>query len=93
MYKKFSMVLAAGAAFILVGCGGETPLDAAEATARFAECLDRNEVVYENLEVELDADGTVGTISVGILSEGEVAYEPAIRLACTEEVELLAADG
>src|SRR5690606_6329833 len=93
VHKKFSMVLAAGAAFILVGCGGETPLDAAEATARFGECLDRNGVSYEDLEVEMDGDGTVGTISVGILSEGDVAYEPAIRLACTEEVETLATDG
>lgn len=87
------MALAAGAAFMLVGCGGESPLDAAEATATFGECLDRNEVVYEDLEVELDADGKVETLAVAILSEGDVAYEPAIRLACTEEVEALVADG
>lgn len=93
MHKKFSMVLAAGAALLLVGCSGETPLDSAEATARFGECLDRNGVVYEDLEVELDADGTGWTISAGILSEGDVAYEPAIRLACTEELEALVTGG
>lgn len=83
----------AGATFMLVSCGGNSPLDAAEASARFGECLDRNGVTYQNLVVELDTDGTVGTISVTILSEGDVAYEPAIRLACTEELELLAANG
>jgi hypothetical protein len=29
----------------------------------------------------------VGSISAAIVSEGEVAYEPTVRLACTEEVE------
>lgn len=37
--------------------------------------------------VTMDGD-TVGEISVAILSEGDVAYEPALREACTEEVEL-----
>lgn len=92
MHKKLTMVLAAAAALMLVGCGDEPALDAAEATAKFGECLDRNEVVYEGLEVELDADGSLASLAVQILSEGEVAYEPAVRLACTEEVEALAAD-
>ena len=92
MHKKLSMAMAAGAVVILAGCSGETPLDAAEVTARFGECLDRNEVVYEGLELELDADGKIETLAVKILSEREAGYEPAVRLACTEEVEALAAD-
>jgi hypothetical protein len=43
------------------------------------------------VNVELDDDGTVRTIALGILSEGDVAYEPTVRLACTEEVEAVLA--
>lgn len=91
MQKKLSTVLAAGAVVMMVGCG-EPAFDAAEATAKFGECLERNEVVYEDLDVELGTDGTLETLGVKILSEGDVAYEPVIRLACTAEVENLAAD-
>lgn len=90
LYTKFSTVLAAGAALLLVGCGGP-PLDAAEATASFVESLERNRVVAETVEVELDDDGKVETLAVVILSEDDVAYEPAVRLACTEDVEAVAA--
>lgn len=68
-------------------CAGSPPPDAAQATARFASCLERSGVVAEDVAVELDDDGTVRTISLVVLSEGDVAYEPTIRLACTEEVE------
>ena len=62
--------------------------DSRRATEVFAECLERNGVEVRDLEVTLDADGLVGSISATIISEGDVSYEPTIRLACTEEVEL-----
>jgi hypothetical protein len=42
----------------------------------------------DDLEVTLNADGSVGDISATIVSEGDVPYEPTIRMACTQEVEL-----
>lgn len=71
-------------------CSGAPTPDSAQATAQFAECLERNGVVAEDVEVELDDDGTVRTIALGVLSEGEVAYEPIVRLACTQEIEAVA---
>jgi hypothetical protein len=58
-----------------------------EATARFVDCLERNGIEADGVSVTLDADGGVATIEAQIVSEGDVAYEPAIRLACTAEVE------
>jgi hypothetical protein len=72
-------------------CSGAPSPDPARATATFAECLERNGVVAEDVNVELNDDGTVRTIALGILSEGDVAYEPTVRLACTEEVEAVLA--
>lgn len=74
--------IAALAAFI-VGC---QVLDTDEASKIFADCLERNGIEAEDVVVTMDGD-TVGEISVVILSEGAVAYEPALREACTEEVE------
>jgi hypothetical protein len=54
----------------------------------FADCLQRNGVAVQDLEVTLEADGSVGNISATIVSEGDVPYEPTVRLACTQEVEL-----
>lgn len=68
-------------------CAGSPPPDEAAATARFAECLERHGIVADGVEVDLNDDGTVGTIALGILSEGDVPYEPVVRLACTQEVE------
>ena len=68
----------------VVGCRG---LDSDEASKIFADCLERSGVEAEDVVVTMDGD-TVGEISVMILSEGDVAYEPALREACTEEVEL-----
>ncbi len=65
-----------------------TAPDDDEATSTFADCLERNGVEAESVEVTLNSDGSVASISANILSEGDVAYEPIIRLACTEEVEL-----
>jgi len=71
---------------VLASCSGAQ--DSERATEIFAECLERNGVDVQDLEVTLDADGSVGGISATILSEGDVSYEPTVRLACTEEVEL-----
>lgn len=68
----------------LVACQG---LDSEEASRIFADCLQRNGVEAEDLVVTMDGD-TVAEISLLILSEGNVAYEPALREACTDEVEL-----
>lgn len=70
---------------VLTSCSSTPDSDAA--TETFAACLERNGVVAEDLEVTLNADGSVGSISATIVSEGDVPYEPSIRLACTEEVE------
>jgi hypothetical protein len=73
-------VLAVG----LVACEGG--LDSDEASAIFADCLERNGIEAQNVEVTI-SDGTVEDISLGILSEGEIPYEPVVRLQCTDEVE------
>ena len=75
------------AASVLVTAACSSTPDSEEATEIFAECLQRNGVVVDALEVTLDVDGSVSDISVTILSEDDVAYEPVVRLACTEEVE------
>jgi len=72
--------------FVLASCA-DVP-DSGRATEVFADCLERNGVEVQDLEVTLDADGSVGSISATIISEREVAYEPTVRMACTEEVEL-----
>jgi hypothetical protein len=71
---------------VLASCS-DVP-DSGRATEIFAECLERNGVEVQDLEVSLNADGSVGSISATILSEGEEPYEPTVRMACTEEVEL-----
>ncbi len=65
-----------------------SPPDSDRATRVFADCLERNGVEADSIELTLNSDGSVASVSVIILSEGEVAYEPTIRLACAEEVEL-----
>jgi hypothetical protein len=67
----------------LVSCRS---LDSDEASTIFASCLDRNGVQAEDVVVTMDGD-SVSEISLMILSEGDVAYEPTLRLSCTEEVE------
>ena len=52
-------------------------------SAIFVDCLKRNGVVAQDVEVTLDADSSVA--SIGARQEGDVAYEPSVRLACTEE--------
>jgi hypothetical protein len=83
--SKFTVLL-----FVLAfasGCAGSPPPDEAAATARFAECVERHGIVADSVEVEINDDGTVGSIALGILSEGDIPYEPVVRLACTQEVE------
>jgi hypothetical protein len=36
---------------------------------------------------DLEVGGTIETLSLVIVGEGDVAYVPALRLACTAEVE------
>lgn len=72
---------------LVLGSCSETP-DSGTATETFAACLERNGVDVEDLEVSLNADGSIAGIAATILSEGDVPYEPTVRLACTEEVEL-----
>lgn len=72
-------------AFFVTSCS-KTP-DSQRATEIFADCLQRNGVEAQNLQVTVDADGSVGGISLTIVSEGDVPYEPTVRLACTQEVE------
>ena len=67
-------------------CGGSV-LDDDEATAAFVQCLERNGVEARDVRVTLDSDGTVSGIEAVIISETGAAYEPAVRLACTQEVE------
>jgi hypothetical protein len=71
--------------FLLGACQSVPNSD--EASATFADCLQRNGITVENATVSMGSDGTIEGISVVILSEGDVAYEPTVRLACTEEVE------
>ena len=73
--------------FLALASCSEVP-DSQRATEIFADCLERNSVEVQDVEVTLNEDGSVGTISATIVSEGDVAYEPTIRMACTEEVEL-----
>ena len=73
-------------ALVLASCS-EVP-DSQRATEIFADCLQRNGVEVQDLEVTLNADRSVGSISATVVSEGDVPYEPTIRIACTEEVEL-----
>lgn len=71
---------------VFVASCSRTP-DSQRATEIFADCLQRNGVEAQNLQVTVDADGSVGGISLTIVSEGDTPYEPAVRLACTQEVE------
>ncbi len=57
------------------------------AVTLFQDCFSRNHVQAENVKVEVSADGHVRTLSAQIVGEGDVAFEPQVRLACTQEVE------
>ena len=76
-----------GAAAILILAACELAPDASSATTTFVECLERNEIVAEDVNVTLADDGSVEGVEAVIVDEGEAAYEPAVRLACIEEVE------
>ncbi|MGA7272970.1 MAG: hypothetical protein WB239_18000 [Acidimicrobiia bacterium] len=78
------------------GCSsGPTPdLEAlsARAVTLFQDCFARNDVQAENVKVDVSADGHVRTLSAQIVAEGDVPFEPQVRLACTQEVEARLAD-
>lgn len=80
------MSLVVCSVLVLASCS-DVP-DSGRATEIFADCLERNDVEVQDLEVTLNADGSVGSISATIMNEGAVPYEPAVRMACTEDVEL-----
>ena len=71
------------AALVLAGCQN-APQDVA---ADFEECLTSHGVVAQNVEATLASDGTVGSLTLVILIEDGMPYEPVLRLACTAEVE------
>lgn len=84
MFTKLrSIMVLMALVFALVSCQG---LDSDQATAIFADCLRRNGVEAQDVVVTMSGDSVEG-ISVVIISEGNVPYEPALREACTEEVE------
>lgn len=56
------------------------------ATAVFRGCLERHGVVAEDVAVAMRG-GSIEGISLRILGEGDLPYEPNVRLACSEEVE------
>ena len=71
---------------LLVGACQSAP-SSDEATATFADCLQRNGITAEDVAVTMGSDGVIEGIAAVIISEGDVAYEPTLREACTEEVE------
>lgn len=75
-----------GSILVLASCS-DVP-DSGRATEVFADCLEQNGVEVQDLEVTLNTDGSVRSISATIISEGEVGYEPTVRMACTQEVKL-----
>lgn len=70
---------------LLASCA--TAPDDAEATRIFSDCLTRNGIDAESVEVTMGTEGYVEGISLVINGEGSVAYEPTVRLLCTHEVE------
>lgn len=74
-------------ALVTVAACGDARLNDDEATAIFVECLERNGVEARDVRVTLNDDGTVGTIEALIVSEANAEYQPAVQLACTQEVE------
>jgi hypothetical protein len=73
------------AAVVLFSCARPDNERAAEV---FGDCLRRNGVEAVDVELALNSDGSVAEVSATIISEGDLTYEPTVRLACTKEVEL-----
>ncbi len=72
---------------LLLAVSACSPPDSDVATERFADCLVRHGVEVERLTVTVGTDGSVEGIEAVVLSEGDLAYEPVVRLACTAEIE------
>lgn len=76
---------------LATGCSRDPNPDlkalSARAVTLFQDCFSRNGVQAENVEVEVSAEGHVRTLSAQIVAEGDVPFEPQVRLACTQEVE------
>jgi hypothetical protein len=71
---------------LFAGCGTDPEDLADRATRIFQECLERNGVVATELRVTVSDDRLVEAVAAQIV-EGQSLYEPAVRLACIEEVE------
>jgi hypothetical protein len=59
----------------VVGCADPSP-DVGSATATFADCLERNGIEVQDLELTLNDDTSVGGISATILGEADVPSRP-----------------
>ena len=81
--RRAARALLLTAALVLAGCQ-HAPQDV---SAAFEECLTRHGVMTQDVQATLGPDATIESLSVVIVSEGDVAYEPVARLACTTEVE------
>lgn len=81
--RRPGRALLLAAALILAGCQS-APQDVSVA---FEDCLTRHGVVTQDVQATLGSHGTIESLSVVIVKEGDVAYEPELRLACSAEVE------
>lgn len=80
-----TLVLAALLALAAAACTPQR--DASSAIGVFEDCLERNGVRAGDITLSLDGGGRVESLSATIVEEGDVPYEPAVRLACIAEVE------
>lgn len=62
----------------------DAALDSDTATALFNDCLTHHGAVAEDVSVTVRG-GSTEDISLPVVSEGDVPYEPDVRLACSEE--------
>lgn len=80
-----SKALAAATLIALLGACSEP--DPARATKIYVDCLERNGIEAEGVEVTLNADGSVASISERWLTEVDTAFAVTVRAGCTAEVE------
>lgn len=75
------------AAMLVLFLGACSKPDSARATEIYADCLERNGIEAEGVEVKLNSDGTVASISERWLTEVDTDFAVTVRLGCTAEVE------
>lgn len=86
-YRALMLITTVALVIVATGCTDDQNVDTEQATSVFIECLDRNGIEARDVRITLNEDGTVATIEAEILNEADVAYEPAVRIGCTQEVE------